>query len=159
MTLPILEGGDMFSFKPRMAILSALTAAALVGSLGMTSLPASAATQRPAPAGTSPRPAGEIVAKGAILCSGDLCLQNDGVYGDRVTVTEWAYNRNFFGHFELADEAGDVANSHQNWWYGGGRGWAFQNFPAHCNLLYAGAAWRYTHGHYYLNGSIYFRVC
>jgi hypothetical protein len=143
----------MFLSKPRIALLSALTAAALVGSLGAATRPASAATQ--------PRPAGAITAAGAILCSGDLCLQNDGFYnGAYVVVTEWAYNSNFYGHFELADAAGDVGNSTggNKWWYAGGKGYGFL-FPIHCGTTYTGTAWRYTGGHYYVNGRINFGVC
>lgn len=137
----------MFLSKPRMALLSALAVAALVGSLGMATVPASAST---------PRPAEVPAAKGAILCSGDLCIQNDGYGPNYVVVSAWAYNKNFFGHFEMAEGSYYQNSTGGNkWWYAGRGAYAFV-MPLQCTYSYVGTAWRYTGGHYYVGGRVTF---
>jgi hypothetical protein len=130
----------MFLSKPRIALLSALTAAALVGSLAMASLPASAATGRPASAAAG-HTAEVLAAKGAILCSGDLCIQNDGYVGNDVAVEAWAYTSTFYGHFELTgDGFTENCTDNNQWWYAGGGGCEF-DMPIQCTTSYVATAW------------------
>jgi hypothetical protein len=139
----------MFLSKPRMALVSALASATLVGSLGMATVPASAST---------PRHVEVPAAEGAILCNGDLCIQNEGYIGNYVQVNAWAWNKNFFGHFELAWPGGHYANSTPNeWWYGDDGAHVFI-VPIVCEypFTYIATAWRYTGGHYYQDGKVSF---
>ena len=80
----------MLFSKARMALISALASAALLGSLGLAALPANAAT------GTTNA--------GSIVCSGDLCIQTETVNTTvcLAVVAAWADTSDFTGHFEMA---------------------------------------------------------
>ena len=101
----------------RMAALSALSAAALIGSAAMGALPASASTVVPATAG-------------ATQCSGDLCIQNISPSGSsNSTIRAWADTTTFTGHFELTFSDGVAKNSPTETWHHGGAGFKFTGIP------------------------------
>jgi len=87
--------------RRRVALLSALSAAALIGSLGGTAIPASAVTAAPQAVAVS--------ASYGVVCSGALCIQTQSV---NITTCEaviyaWA-NTSFTGHFDMAVPSEDV---------------------------------------------------
>jgi hypothetical protein len=121
--------------KARLVFLAALSLAALVGSLGMTALPASAATVA--------NPLGSIV------CSGDLCIQTQSVNGSNCTavVKAWAFNRSFTGHFEMAVPARGYAQNSRGGdrnWQAGGPGYDFTVRFFGSSFQYQGSAWRHN---------------
>jgi hypothetical protein len=132
------------SFFNRMALLSA--AAIMVGSVGLSALPANAATARPI---------------GAILCSGDLCVQTDSCpTSDTVSIHEWPDKTPIFGHFELKDPNGVNYNSKppgNHNYSAGGPGYVF-TVPLRFGEEYHGIAWKYADGKYYNIGEVPFDV-
>jgi hypothetical protein len=95
------------SFFNRMALLSASAIAA--SSIGLGAIPAHAAT---APASTA-RPD----AIGAVVCSGNLCIQTSSCpTSAEVAINEWASPNSFYGHFELEVPDGlDYNTNDMNW--------------------------------------------
>jgi hypothetical protein len=96
----------------RRAVLSALSAGAMIAAVTATAVPASAAV----------RPVGAADA-GQILCSGDyLCVQTISV--DQVACTAvvatWANKKDLPGHFELIVNGDTVLNSPTRVWPAGG---------------------------------------
>jgi hypothetical protein len=126
----------MFSFR-KMAILSGLSVATLIGPPVLGALPASAA-------GT-----------GKILCGGDLCMQtlsvNDST--NNAVVAAWADTSNFYGHFEIICPYGQYENSPNENWKAGGANYKFTNV-----ILEYGAydiiAWKDSSGKYTNIGEI-----
>ena len=129
-----------------MAAASALSAALLIGSAAMSTLPASAATV----ASTS------IDAKGAIQCGGDLCIQNQNTSGPLEPVKAWAKSFGFRGHFELTFPSGAVRNSPTENWKAGGSGYTFNNLPIGAGYLMT--AWENTSNGYKDIGDVRFQV-
>jgi hypothetical protein len=138
------------SFLNRMALLSA--AAIVVASVGLGALPANAATARPNTVSntvvshkpnTAPLPSNAI---GAVLCSGDLCIQTVGCLdgNSKVSIDEWA-NSGFFGHFELELPNGTHQNSlpSGNYNYDTGSGYVF-TADLVLQQPYEGIAWSYN---------------
>ena len=159
--------------KCRVALLSALPLAALVSSLALTALPASAAAHpaRPASATAHPAKAVRILRAGNILCSEFLCLQTLSVTGPTgrppctAVVREWPYNVNLYGHFELAETfAGLIFNSSggDHWWRGNIDGYDFTIPYSTGAYTYTGIAWQLNNppnGHSYSNvGEVKFGI-
>jgi hypothetical protein len=122
-----------------MALLSASAIAAGSISIGLAALPANAATTHPT---TTMSPD----AIGAIVCSGDLCIQSDSCNSDQteVSIDAWADTGSFFGHFELENPNGADYNSTPNEnWLAGGTGNEF-TVPLFTGEEYHVIAWKYT---------------
>jgi hypothetical protein len=107
----------------KMAILSGLSVAALIGPSVLSALPANAA--------------------GAILCSGDLCIQTISINGTNETavVAAWANRSNFYGHFELFTPFDEDYNSPTEHWTAGGANYKF-TVPLEGGNGYNATAWR-----------------
>jgi hypothetical protein len=83
--------------------------------------------------------------KGAILCSGDLCIQTDGLEpsGDACVET-WANDQTFYGHFEISTSDGQfVENTANESWKAGGTGSEFWSVPYFSPPVIA-RAWEYN---------------
>src|SRR5262245_46704359 len=106
------------------AIVGMLAAAIAIGGVVTASAdPASAATVHMASAGIKPH-----AAQG---CTGDVCMYLSNPSSGTVYVQAWAYNKNFYGHFELTRDGKFVANSYENTWYAGKLNWyQFNNISA-----------------------------
>jgi len=124
------------SFVSRMALLSASAMMAMAGVVGLGALQANAATVHPT---ATPD------AIGAIVCSGDLCIQTDSCNSahTQVSIDEWADSSGFYGHFELEDPNGVNYNSGTQNWAAGGAGHVF-TVPLYEGDEYHAIAWRYT---------------
>ena len=94
---------------------------------------------------------------GNIYCSGDVCAQVQNISGGTATIRTWAYDENFYGHFEMITPEGQVYNSSGNqMWPAGGPGYYLFNVPNEADN-YTEIAWRYDHGrHYALTGQVSF---
>jgi hypothetical protein len=149
--------------KCRVALLLALSLAALVSSLALTALPASATAH--------PAKEVHILKAGQILCNRDLCLQTLSVTGPNgsppctAVVREWPYNTNLYGHFELAETfAGLIQNSpgKDHWWRAGIDGYNFTIPYFTGAFTYTGIAWQLNNppnGHSYSNvGEVKFGI-
>jgi hypothetical protein len=112
----------MFSLG-KMAVLSGLSAAALIGSSVLSALPANAA--------------------GAVICGGDLCTQTISINGTTETavVAAWANRSNFYGHFELSTPFEEDYNSPTGHWTAGGANYKF-TVPLEGGNGYYATAWR-----------------
>ena len=123
--------------RHRVAAVASTVAVTAAMSLALAN-PASASTTRPN--------ALHPDAIGAIVCSGDLCIQTDSCNSDetKVSIEEWADTSGFYGHFELEDPNGVDYNSPSNTnWNAGGKGHVF-TVPLYLGDEYTGIAWRYT---------------
>jgi hypothetical protein len=141
----------MFFSRHRVALVSALALAALVGSLGLTTVPASASA---VPASTVP------AAVGKIICKDDLCIQTQSVNTSTcyAVVAAWANTAKFYGHFEMINEiTGGYANSSQQWWYAGGKS---TKFTADWTPVFTFRviAWKDTNGSYSAIGTVNFGI-
>jgi hypothetical protein len=96
---------------------------------------------------TAPPAEAAPASKGAILCYYDLCLQTQGINSDGACVSTWAYNENFYGHFELSSTYGWHANTDNETWKGGGPGSEFYSVPYAETGLVA-KEWKYADGKY-----------
>ena len=128
------------STRKKVAALSVLTAALIIGSGTVSALPASASTAVPA--------------AGATQCDGDLCIKNlnGGGPGD---IKAWAKTYGFTGHFELRYPDGHVRNSPNRYWRAHGSGYDFNNVPI--GNGYQMIAWKGTH-HFTNIGQVGFGV-
>jgi serine/threonine protein kinase len=92
-----------------------------------------------------------------IYCSGDVCAQLQSISGGTATIKTWAFDENFYGHFEMITPEGQVYNSSPNQvWLKGGLGYYF-HVPNEANNFTA-VAWRNDYGsHYTLTGQVSFR--
>jgi hypothetical protein len=156
----------MFLSKRRAALLSALSAAALAGTIGMATLPASAATAIPARTAAAPavNTAAVPAAIGSILCSGDLCIQtiSANITTCVAVVAAWADTSNFTGHFEIAvpDEL-YVQNSTggDRVWIAGGANYKFTVPFFGEGETYQVSAWRHnSNGSYTRIGFVQFGI-
>jgi hypothetical protein len=149
--------------KCRVALLSALSLAALVSSLALPALPASATAH--------PAKAVRILNAGEVLCSGFLCLQTLSVTGPTgrppctAVVREWPYKVNLYGHLELAETfAGLIYNTPppDHWWRGNIDGYNFTIPYSTGGYTYTGIAWQLNNppnGHSYSNvGEVNFGI-
>lgn len=100
----------MFLPRLRVALVPALTAAAVAGSLGAAALPASAAASRPA-------------AAGEIRCYGDVCIQTVSVSTNigATVVNAWADTQSFRGFFEENNTDGIEWAGPVGTWQAGGK--------------------------------------
>ena len=125
--------------RKRIAFISTLMSAALVGSLGLAVVPANAAAAR--------------ANAGAILCSGDLCIQTVAVdtTEDLAAVNAWADTTTFTGHFEITVPgtwSGENSAGGDKRWPHGGTHYTFV-VPLFPGLTYQATAWRRNSpGHY-----------
>ncbi len=136
----------MFAAK-KVAALSVLPAALIIGSGAVSALPA------PAPASASVRIA--VPAAGATQCEGDLCIKNlngGGVPGD---IKAWARRTGFTGHFELRYHDGHIRNSPTRYWRAHGSGYHFNHVPI--GNGYQMIAWKGKH-HFTNIGQVGFGV-
>jgi hypothetical protein len=122
------------SLRRRAAVAVAGTAMLGLGTLAAAS-PASA---------SAPQTVKPLASSG---CNGDVCISLSTPSGGKVSVHGWAYNTNFYGHFELTGPNGLVKNSTQKWYYAGGAGptWSVAAVVGQ----YCMTGWEYYGGHYY----------
>jgi hypothetical protein len=124
----------------RSVLLGFVAAGAVVLSVGATTLPASAAPVSSAKVSSSTlgtrassTPASSLApnSAGAILCSGDLCIQRTtSIINHKATVKAWADTYDFYGHFELIGPDSHIANcpaGYNEEWRAGGTGCNFTN--------------------------------
>lgn len=116
----------MISVK-KMAAVTAMSAAALIGSGAMSVLPASAATPTSASASAS----AAVPAADPILCTskGFLCVQNLSGENLPATIKAWADTKTFTGYFELQFPDGVTKRSSTGTWKAGGAGFNFTGVP------------------------------
>jgi hypothetical protein len=100
--------------------LSVLSFTALIGFSAISSIPAHAVT-RPEP----------MRAAYAIVCGGDACAQTVSKTSSSADVNVWAYNKKFFGHFQLRNSQcqGVYWNSTTTTYNAGGNRYEFKNIP------------------------------
>jgi hypothetical protein len=121
----------------RITTVAATGAAALGVGVALAVAPASAAT---APA-ASVRP---LASSG---CAGDACISLTTPSGGKVSVHAWAYDAEFYGHFEVTGPDGLLKNSPTSgaqWFYAGGSGptWSVNAVVGQ----YCVTAWKYYGG-------------
>jgi hypothetical protein len=92
-----------------------------------------------------------VPAAGAILCTPDICIQNDGYGPNTVAISAWAYDANLFGHFEMR-EGSYAKNSKTQTWPAGADAHTFL-MPLQCTYSYTGTAWLDKNGEHY-DGSV-----
>jgi hypothetical protein len=140
-------------FAKRAVMLSALSAAALIGLSVMSSIPANAAAHS--------RP---IVPAYAIVCHDDACIQTASKNATYANVNAWANNTTFYGHFQLVNTGCGTTwgNSPNETWPAGGRHYTFQNIewnPPVCGDFWSVTAWRHnSNGTYTSLGTVGFQI-
>ena len=123
--------------RMKSVLLGFVAAGVIALSTGAAALPASAAPAPSLKVSSSTlttralsAPVGIVIpaSPGAVICSGDLCIQRtSSIINNEATIEAWADNRPFHGHFELAGPDGVIANSADQDWYAGGAGHYFNN--------------------------------
>jgi len=140
-------------FAKRVAVLSALSAAALISFSAVAAIPASAAT--------SSRP---VTPRFAIVCHADACIQTASKGATLANVNAWANTTTFFGHFQLVNTGcgNTVANSPNETWPAGGRHYTFTNIQWQggvCGDFWSVTAWRHnSNGTYTSLGTVGFQI-
>jgi hypothetical protein len=106
-------------FTGKIAAILVLSASALAGPAAISAIPAEASVA--------------ASHAGAILCNGDVCIQNLDPGGNAVTIHAWANRTGFTGHFELywcgPDNCNDQLNSPNQYWRAGGSGYDYKGVP------------------------------
>jgi hypothetical protein len=93
---------------------------------------------------------------GAVLCSGDLCVQRvTSIDNGTAYVEAWANTAGFTGHFELSGPDGLIGNSKTKYWYAGGPG---QLWDIPQGGGYTVTAWQGSSAPYRVIGQINFSV-
>jgi hypothetical protein len=141
-------------FAKRATVISALSAAVLIGSSVMSAIPANAAS-------LSVRPAFGTV------CGGDACIQTASKGGTYANVNAWANTTTFSGHFELQNVGCGypglhIANSSTGTWPAGGTHYTFKNIIWHgmgCGGdSWAVIAWKKTSSGFSQIGFVSFQI-
>jgi hypothetical protein len=112
----------------RITAISALSVCALAGTAALSTLPAHASTSASAAVAIRMQP-GKMLSNGDILCNGDVCIQGIDQGETEASVKAWAYKTNFTGHFEIINVTSDYANSPNQKWLAGGKGYVFTYEP------------------------------
>lgn len=101
----------------------------------------------------------------AVVCNGDLCVQQGALSGGAAPVRAWADTTTFTGHFELdSNGCGSPAlwkNSPGGTWHAGGQGYTFTvPIDGNCgNNGWGIIAWRHnTNGSYTRLGTVTFFI-
>jgi hypothetical protein len=130
--------------RRRVALLSALSVAALIGSLGGTAIPASAVTAAPQAVAVS--------ASYGVVCSGALCIQTQSVNINtcQAVIYAWA-NTSFTGHFDMAIPSyavlvHDPPAGNIRWSSGEKAMWEMPFYGQ--NVSYQATAWKHTTTYY-----------
>lgn len=107
--------------RMKSVLLGFAAAGAIVLSTVATTLPSNAAPVSSLKASSSTlstrgssTPASNIIPNdvGAVLCSGDLCIQRvTSIINNKATIKAWAWRFNFTGHMELSGPDGFIANA------------------------------------------------
>jgi hypothetical protein len=87
----------------------------------------------PAQASVPAAPASATVvphAYGAILCSGDVCIQSQCAHCNLQNINAWANNTTFTGHFEFFFSIYVSRNSDEETWPAGGEHYTFTGVSA-----------------------------
>ena len=117
------------------AVALAIGLAAGLTSAAISAVPAQASSLHAQASGAAPhaQQAASPDSKGALLCSGDVCIQSLCAGCDIQSIHVWANTYGFRGHFMIKYGCSVAGCTYQNstnvYWHAGGSGWIFGGVP------------------------------